>query len=362
MQELLQMRKNSRRKRDAVYTRLKTELAAAIEDGALAPGEMVPSESELSTQYGISRSSVRTALDELEGDGLIFKRPGKGTFVKDNTLMVLEQDNEPFRTIGIDFDIKSGEQNWYTSKLLDGVEEICNSSNCRISLLRNFDFSQLKPGFIDGYISASSTEQEFQRIVELRTLGINPVLINRMTHLDGIAYFSVNYRKESQNAVRKLITEGHRAIGIVSGPLFPRTSQLHYQGYCDALGIAENAESALQCFVPGYESETVYAEMIGEYLKRTRISAIYLVNGCFAMPLKIAADKLGIKLGRDLRVMCFDDVAYLAGQLDYSFSYVKMPLREMGRDAAAYLINKFKMGADMPVARKLYRAGLVDIQ
>lgn len=55
-----------------------------IESGALVEDDQLPSENQLGKKFGVSRITVRRALQTLEGDGLIYRRQGLGSFVKDN--------------------------------------------------------------------------------------------------------------------------------------------------------------------------------------------------------------------------------------------------------------------------------------
>lgn len=64
-----------------LYLQIKTVLAQRILDGEYAPHERLPSESELIKVFGVSRITVRQALRDLHGDGLVFSVQGKGTFV-----------------------------------------------------------------------------------------------------------------------------------------------------------------------------------------------------------------------------------------------------------------------------------------
>ncbi|WP_308312965.1 winged helix-turn-helix domain-containing protein [Streptomyces sp. ISL-1] len=61
------------------------ELRKAINGQApgYRPEERLPTEGELATQYGVSRATVRQALDLLREKELIVTRQGSGTFVKD---------------------------------------------------------------------------------------------------------------------------------------------------------------------------------------------------------------------------------------------------------------------------------------
>lgn len=49
--------------------------------GAIAAGERLPGEPTLATEHGVSRVTLRRALDQLAKEGLIVRKPGSGTFV-----------------------------------------------------------------------------------------------------------------------------------------------------------------------------------------------------------------------------------------------------------------------------------------
>jgi GntR family transcriptional regulator, N-acetylglucosamine utilization regulator len=62
------------------YHQLKEILLGTIGSGWVA-GDKLPSESELCLRFGVSRTVVRQALDEMEREGLVYKIKGKGAFV-----------------------------------------------------------------------------------------------------------------------------------------------------------------------------------------------------------------------------------------------------------------------------------------
>jgi GntR family transcriptional regulator len=65
------------------HARITGEIEAAISRGALAPGDRLPPERTLAEQYGVSRMTVRQALQTLESRGLLRRAIGRngGSFV-----------------------------------------------------------------------------------------------------------------------------------------------------------------------------------------------------------------------------------------------------------------------------------------
>ncbi len=61
--------------------RLADQLARRIERGELAPDQRLPTEQQLSEQFGVSRTVVREAVSRLKSMGLLVSRQGAGVFV-----------------------------------------------------------------------------------------------------------------------------------------------------------------------------------------------------------------------------------------------------------------------------------------
>jgi GntR family transcriptional regulator len=64
-----------------LYYQLKELIKENIENGDWLPGDKIPSEYQLISEYNISRNTVKKALEDLVQDGLLYRVQGKGTFV-----------------------------------------------------------------------------------------------------------------------------------------------------------------------------------------------------------------------------------------------------------------------------------------
>ncbi len=63
-------------------SRVREEVRDRIRDGRFADGVQLPPEIELATSLGVSRTTLREALLQLEQEGLLIRRHGHGTFVR----------------------------------------------------------------------------------------------------------------------------------------------------------------------------------------------------------------------------------------------------------------------------------------
>lgn len=75
-----------------VYKKIKEAILNNISTGIYAPGDKIPNQSYYAQKYGVSRVTVREAMNELKHRGIIYSVKGKGTFVLDVTKNFYDED------------------------------------------------------------------------------------------------------------------------------------------------------------------------------------------------------------------------------------------------------------------------------
>ncbi len=157
---------------EPLYLRVKRDIAARIHQGAWPAGTYIPSESDLQARYRVSRTTVRKAVEELVGEGLLAIIHGMGTRVVSPRLsltpaalmsftqMMLSQGIEPgwrgesLRTEPADAEtaaalgIAPGTPvvRFHRVRTADGAPVSLNVSYLPLELFRGYDIEQLLDG------------------------------------------------------------------------------------------------------------------------------------------------------------------------------------------------------------------------
>lgn len=77
---------------ESIYVTVQADLKQKIYQGEF-PNLKLPDERSLAEQYGVSRSSIKRALNVLVQQGVIFKKRGSGTFVNPLYLKTMQFSN-----------------------------------------------------------------------------------------------------------------------------------------------------------------------------------------------------------------------------------------------------------------------------
>jgi LacI family transcriptional regulator len=146
-----------------------------------------------------------------------------------------------------------------------------------------------------------------------------------------------NDREATAEAANYLEALGHQRIGLITGPPQYRSAHERMLGFTSALE-ARGVKIPPEMIVEGaytFDSGVACAEAL--LARKPRPTAIFASNDEMAAGVYKAAYRLGISIPRELSVVGFDD-SPLATRLSPSLSTIRMPIRDMGRLAAAKLI------------------------
>ena len=80
-----------------LYIQLEELIRNNIDNGIWRPQTAILSESELSKEYDLSRMTIRTACQNLVQEGVLYRVPGKGTFVSEPKIMTESLAHMGFR-------------------------------------------------------------------------------------------------------------------------------------------------------------------------------------------------------------------------------------------------------------------------
>ncbi|NMB90655.1 MAG: GntR family transcriptional regulator, partial [Chloroflexi bacterium] len=179
------------------FQRLQLELASLISE--TQPGDRLPAEPELARQLGVSRATLREAMRTFEGQGVIRRRQGVGTFVVSHS-HVIESGLEVLQSIEtlahkIHLDVSMGDldvaqvvanQEQATALLVEKGTSLVQVS--RAILAESRPVAYLVDTLPDDVLSAEDLEQGFTgSVLDLLLRRGSPSLVHSMTEIRAVA-------------------------------------------------------------------------------------------------------------------------------------------------------------------------------
>lgn len=115
-----------------LYLQVRDALAARIAMGEWKPNTAIPNEGDLAREFGVSSGTMRKALDLMEGERLLTRRQGRGTFVNDQASDELAERFSNIRTA-------DGERVCADARVLHVSQGTANPTECARLRLRPDD-------------------------------------------------------------------------------------------------------------------------------------------------------------------------------------------------------------------------------
>ncbi|GAA1987423.1 GntR family transcriptional regulator [Catenulispora subtropica] len=342
--------------RELKFRVLADRLRREIRQDGCAPGRRLPTEAQLAASFAVSISTVRRAVDELVAEGLVLRRQGSGTFVRD-------QRPEKVRPTLIGVVVPHS--SFYYPQVLRGVEEVRAAAGARVQLTCS-DYDQaleltmldemLEAG-VDGLLlvpTLSGPEPAGAYLRRLTGLPVPAVLMERRGGSldDATEHVCTHHAAGAYDGVRHLASLGHRRIGLALRSPSPTAAPVtagYRQAVAELGGEPAEFESALEEWGPAT------ADRCLRRLREAGCTAALCFGDRQAALLVSAARRAGLGVPGDLALVAYDDE--IADIPDVPLTAVAPPKRLIGRTAAELLLNRLR-NPGQPPRQILLRPGL----
>lgn len=316
--------------KNKIYAPLVEDLAEAIGQGRLMRDQCLPSEHDLGRQYGISRVSVRAGLRELAGRGLLYRRPGKGTFVTDIHAGLDAVHN---RIVGFSCNFAAGQASgMFFGPVCAGIQQAAEAMKLRLEFINENALAERAPDLL-GYIGVSFDVAHVERLNNLHP-SVPVVLINRHPDEHPFHCVTINHAEWARRAMEYLLQMGHRRVALAATGGQPGFVRQRLAGV-----RAAQVQGAL-----GTELIEIFPDERPEDFKRLRdllaarkITALFVLMGNQVVPVLALIRELGLRVPDDISVLAFDDVPHPFHPWIPDLTAVRQPLAELGQRAVQLL-------------------------
>ena len=198
----------------------------------------------------------------------------------------------------------------------------------------------LKSNRVDGIILVP-TGKNSKYIHNLINTRIKVVLLDRLIEGVDCDAVLVDNTTGAYKAVKHLIDQGYRKIGIVDGYLDRTTGAERLKGYLQAIEEAGIAKDDSLIKIGNFKKESG-KKLTKELLEQSnKPEAIFTTNIDMSMGALIAIKEMGLSIPDDIGIVCFDDSDW-ALILEPPITVIRQPVYQLGSMAVELLIKKIE--------------------
>ncbi len=327
------------------YELVEDWVRTSIRDNRIAPGDKLPSESQLCAQFGVSRNAVRQAIRNLAHEGSVESVKGVGTFCRKRLADSMLSTNIGFVCFF------SG--SYIFPEIIRGCDHVLYQRGFHLLLNQSeYDLEKerailvnLKKKGVDGIIIEPVFDghgrSNADLLGELSDQGTPVVLIDNYFASPEFSVVSLDDRLGGAEAASFVWNKGHRRIGVFYQADY-QVKILRKEGALERL--ARLGAAVPDAWIVGFNGQGPASEapraaerFFGASVELP--SAMICSNDEEALHLMQAAERHGIRVPDDLSVVGFDNSSIAQiGQV--SLTSVHHPSFAMGETATTILLEK----------------------
>jgi LacI family transcriptional regulator len=300
--------------------------------------------SDVAARAGVSTATVSRALN-----GKSTVDPTLAARALDAARELGYQPNGPARNLrrqeaAVVALIISDVENPFFTAIARGVEDVAHTVGLSVVLCNSDEDAEKERRYVDVAIqeraagvivSPTATATSVHALVRR---GTPVVAVDRPLPAGESDTVLVDTRAAARQATTHLIDQGYTRVGCITGPPGVRTADDRLAGYRDALKAGKRGSARL---VRRTEFKAAGAEKAAADLldQDDRPDALLVANSAMAMGVLTALRSHGLRAGRDVGIVAFDDVPW-TGLVDPPLTVVAQPAYEIGKVAAQLLLAR----------------------
>ena len=281
---------------------------------AIGAGNKLPTVLELCSRLGVAKATVNSALEELEGEGIVWRRKGSGIFVSEQIAQkriglifggnIFEAGRSPIDSILLNC---SRERAASHGEAFSFYLDVPTAGGDRSFPVHEDLVDALARKRLHGMLllSRRSVEQE----VWLRAQGVP--LVSMTVGASETPCAALDYAEIARLGVRSLAEQGCRRIGLISALCLSsqgRAQAAVYRKALAELGLPVRPERVWQ--QPGTEvsdpahgtrGEQGYSALM-KLMEAEALDGVVINDDMMTIGALAAAKKLGLKVGADLKI------------------------------------------------------------
>lgn len=329
------------------YVTLMEHLKEGILSGKIKPGDRLPSENQLSREYGLSRHTVRKALAILENDGYVTAEHGRGTFCSERM-----RHRKNSRNIAVIITYLS---DYIFPRIIQGIDQVMTEQGYSIMLKNTGNSRQQEARClediltkdVEGLIIEPSKSQILCRNMtlyqQLDAYGIPYIFIQgRYPQMQEKPCVLMDDEQGGYLAASYLLQLGHRRLVGIFKADDSQGAERH-KGYVRALQEAHIPyDPDLVIWFHTEDRKVKPGLMVRRMVKEHRkFTGVVCYNDQIALEAYRALTEMGLRVPEDVSLTGYDD-SFIASSGSLKLTTVAHPHEHLGKMAAQILLEEIR--------------------
>ncbi|MGZ0148049.1 LacI family DNA-binding transcriptional regulator [Kribbella sp. WER1] len=318
----------------------------------------MPTVSDVAARAGVSTATVSRALN-----GKPTVDPDLAERVRAAAAELGYQPNGPARNLrrqeaAVVALIISDVENPFFTAIARGVEDVAHEVGYSVVLCNSDESAAKERRYLDvavqervaGVILSPSGPES--SVAPLASRGTAYVAVDRPLPGPASDVVLVDTRVAAREATAHLVAQGYERIGCITGPAGVRTADDRLAGYREALKAAGRRSTTRLVRRTEFKATGAHRAALELLAQAEPPDALLIANNAMAVGVLQALQERGVRVGREVGVVTFDDAPW-AALVDPPLTVVAQPAYELGAAAARLLLARIADNTRPPTATTL---------